>query len=86
MYLVTMFHRSTTISIEREALCLLANLCDGDARSALNSLQMVLDVAKGSTGGQQADASKVLRSSVITIDQIRDSLQRSHISYDKSGE
>eukprot|EP00057_Strongylocentrotus_purpuratus_P018498 XP_011672972.1 PREDICTED: ATPase WRNIP1-like [Strongylocentrotus purpuratus] len=77
---------STTISIEREALCLLANLCDGDARSALNSLQMVLDVAKGSTGGQQADASKVLRSSVITIDQIRDSLQRSHISYDKSGE
>ncbi|XP_041453903.1 ATPase WRNIP1-like [Lytechinus variegatus] len=74
-----------TFSIERQALCLLANLCDGDARSALNSLQMVLDVAKGSSG-QLGAASKVQRSNVITVDQIKDSLQRSHISYDKSGE
>lgn len=84
--------QGNSTSIEREALALLANICNGDARSALNTLQMVLDVAKGPSSldlkqqQQQGAANKVQRSMVITAEQIKDSLQRSHITYDKSGE
>ncbi|XP_071490510.1 ATPase WRNIP1-like [Diadema antillarum] len=70
--------------IERSALFLLANLCDGDARSALNSLQRVLDAVKGS--GQQLALSKGETTHLITADMIKDSLQRSHIAYDRAGE
>ena len=72
-------------SIERPALFYLANLCDGDARSALNSLEMVLDVAKDVSSSKEDGAPKVLKSHVITSEHIKDSMQRSHITYDKAG-
>ena len=58
----------------------LANLCDGDARGALNSLEIAyqtkLNISKSEEQG----------SCTITVDNIKESFQRSHVSYDKNGE
>ncbi|KAH3778703.1 ATPase WRNIP1-like [Dreissena polymorpha] len=67
--------------IEKPALEFLANVSDGDARAALNGLQSVVQ--------SQIAASKSSHEAavmVVTVNHIKDGLQRSHIAYDKTGE
>ncbi|XP_061179713.1 ATPase WRNIP1-like [Saccostrea echinata] len=62
--------------IEKDAIKSLANLCDGDARCALNSLQMAIQSQQTEQGGMV----------VVTVDDIREVLQRAHVLYDRAGD
>lgn len=54
----------------------LAGMADGDARHALNALELAAKSTKGEKG----------KKPVVTIATIEDALQRSHLLYDKNGE
>ncbi|KAI9206410.1 uncharacterized protein BJ171DRAFT_422078 [Polychytrium aggregatum] len=61
---------------EENAIGYLSILSDGDARSALNSLEMVVDSAIGYKQNRV----------VVTLDQVKQILQKTHMLYDKDGE
>lgn len=63
------------IKIAKDTLNFLARLANGDARSALNALELAVKTAK--TEGENI---------VIDKDLIKESLQKSHLLYDKKGE
>ena len=69
-----------SLRLEAEALAHLVNIADGDARVALNALEMAAIAAEfesdGAGGGVQS----------ITIDAIADALQRPTPQYDKAGD
>ncbi|CAJ1072387.1 ATPase WRNIP1 [Xyrichtys novacula] len=73
------------IFIEQKALDTIAHLCDGDARTGLNSLQLAvqaqLNSAQFNSSGD-GDSQKIL----VKEEHIKEGLQRSHILYDKAGE
>ncbi|XP_074940269.1 ATPase WRNIP1 [Phalacrocorax aristotelis] len=76
------------VCIEEKALNTLAYLCDGDARTGLNGLQLAVQARLGVgkttplniTKGGSADGI------LITEEHIKEGLQRSHILYDRAGE
>ncbi|GAB0183704.1 ATPase WRNIP1 [Grus japonensis] len=75
------------VYIEEKALNTLAYLCDGDARTGLNGLQLAVQarLAAGKTTltitkGGSADGI------LITEEHVKEGLQRSHILYDRAGE
>lgn len=74
-----------TIYIEQKALDTIAYLCDGDARTGLNSLQLAVQAQMKSL---RSDRSTQHRGEeiVVTEEHIKEGLQRSHILYDKAGE
>ncbi len=59
------------IVIDDDAIGMLANFANGDARSALNTLDLAVKTSKGSQ---------------ITTDLIKTALAKSHLHYDKDGE
>uniref|UniRef100_A0A1B6EPV5 AAA+ ATPase domain-containing protein n=1 Tax=Cuerna arida TaxID=1464854 RepID=A0A1B6EPV5_9HEMI len=63
------------LSIDKESIDWLADMCDGDARIALNSLHMALKTCSGQ--------SKPVR---ITLKDIEEGIKRSHLLYDRKGE
>ncbi len=63
------------IELEPEALERLVNLANGDARAALDALEMA--AAAGMAGGQPAR---------ITVEALNDVFQQRHLLYDKGGE
>ncbi|KAK3923833.1 ATPase WRNIP1 [Frankliniella fusca] len=65
-------------SIDRQSVQWLADMCDGDARNALNSLQMALK-AKECAGAPS-------ESNHISLEDIKDGIKRSHLLYDKKGD
>ncbi|XP_072297698.1 ATPase WRNIP1 isoform X2 [Eucyclogobius newberryi] len=73
------------IYIEQQALDTLAYLCDGDARTGLNSLQLAVQAqvslaqSKTLQGGSAVEI-------VVKEAHVKEGLQRSHILYDKAGE
>lgn len=73
-----------TIFIEQKAVDTIAYLCDGDARTALNSLQLAVQAQvsanKADTSGQAAS-----KEILVKEEHIKEGLQRSHILYDKAG-
>ena len=60
-----------SIAIDDDAIGMLANFANGDARSALNTLDLAVKTSKGSP---------------ITTDLIKTALAKSHLHYDKDGE
>ncbi|XP_034559396.1 ATPase WRNIP1 isoform X2 [Notolabrus celidotus] len=73
------------IFIEQKALDTIAHLCDGDARTGLNSLQLAvqaqLNSAQFNSTGHEGS-----QEILVTEEHIKEGLQRSHILYDKAGE
>lgn len=69
---------SPDVYIEEAAVEILAGLVDGDARCALNGLQLAFE---GSLAGQDPH-----KAACISIDVIKEALQRSHVLYDKNGQ
>lgn len=69
------FSSHTGLCFAKGALEALANLCDGDARAALNGLEMA--IAYHDSNQDEA---------VITEQQIASVLQRNHVLYDRNGE
>ncbi|XP_064282397.1 ATPase WRNIP1 [Passer domesticus] len=77
------------VYIEEKALNTLAYLCDGDARTGLNGLQLAVQarVAAGrntplNTTARGGAAHGIL----VTEEHVKEGLQRSHILYDRAGE
>lgn len=72
------------IFIEQKALDTVAYLCDGDARTGLNSLQLAVQAqvsaSQAVTSGQGAS-----QQILVKEQHIKEGLQRSHILYDKAG-
>ncbi|XP_075069084.1 ATPase WRNIP1 [Mixophyes fleayi] len=66
--------------IEAKALTTLAHLCDGDARTGLNGLQLSIQARLGA--GMDPQKYGML----IKEEHIKEGLQRSHILYDRAGE
>jgi putative ATPase len=59
------------VTVEDDAIEMLANFSSGDARSALNTLDLAVKTSKGAA---------------ITSDVIKTALAKSHLQYDKTGE
>lgn len=77
------------VYIEEKALSTLAHLCDGDARTGLNGLQLAVQARLGA--GKQSysypGAKRSPKTGVIIMeDHVKEGLQRSHILYDRAGE
>ncbi|MDE3192517.1 MAG: replication-associated recombination protein A [Chloroflexota bacterium] len=64
-----------TASLEPEARDLLVSVANGDARVALNALELAYDATAPSDGKR-----------VVTADAVRDALQRRTLLYDRAGE
>jgi putative ATPase len=64
------------IHMPKRALKFLAKMADGDARNALNALEMAVQARK------QKDTDTIL----ISFELVKEALQRTHLSYDKDGE
>lgn len=63
--------KNDSVSVEEEALSFLADVADGDARTALNCLQIAMDsCSKGS----------------VTLSDIKSGLKRAHTLYDRKGD
>ena len=63
--------RALSISIDEDAIGFLSNYANGDARAALNLLE---------------NATHLYRTSTLTLDHVRDTLQSKQLRYDKTGE
>ena len=83
------------VVVEDDAMVLLSELCDGDARSALNALQTAVEVAKNRlvSASQPMDSNSSAKTSVTALQQVhvtvadaKESIQRSHLLYDRAGE
>lgn len=73
------------IYIEQQALDTVAYLCDGDARTGLNSLQLAVQAQVSLAQSKALQGSSAVKI-VVKEDHIKEGLQRSHILYDKAGE
>lgn len=71
--------------MQTTALEALARLVDGDARSALNGLQMAVEGSLAIQKHQQTETNGVSTEIHITVDVIKEALQRTHLLYDKTG-
>lgn len=73
------------IYVEQKALDTIAYLCDGDARTGLNSLQLAVQAQvsapRRSCLAQEGSPPEIL----LKEEHIKEGLQRSHILYDKAG-
>ena len=73
---------SSSVRVESAAIARLAFLCDGDARIALNSLETALQAS----GSKVTDKITGVAGRVITVEDIKKGLERSHVQYDRAGE
>lgn len=64
------------IKLQKEAFDLMVRLSDGDARAALNLLEM----------SSQSSTKKSGNSKLVDVETVKAVLQRSHVKYDKKGE
>ncbi|XP_023270329.1 ATPase WRNIP1 [Seriola lalandi dorsalis] len=74
------------IYIEQKALDTIAYLCDGDARTGLNSLQLAVQAQVSLTQPNLLAQSSSPQEILVKEDHVKEGLQRSHILYDKAGE
>ncbi|XP_029446396.1 ATPase WRNIP1 isoform X1 [Rhinatrema bivittatum] len=75
-----------TVYIEEKAISTLAHLCDGDARTGLNGLQLAVQ-ARLATERVTEDTKDASENEILIQEQdVKEGLQRSHILYDRAGE
>jgi len=77
------------IIIEEKAISYLSNFADGDARTALNCLELSYQITKERVAEVKSHNISVeqnnLHVNVITTEDIKQNIKRSHILYDKKG-
>ncbi|XP_077412819.1 ATPase WRNIP1 [Vanacampus margaritifer] len=74
------------VYIEQKALDTIAYLCDGDARTGLNSLQLAVQAQVSLTQSGLTGRDGSTQEILVKEEHIKEGLQRSHILYDKAGE
>jgi len=67
------------IKINTETIEILAGLSGGDARTALNGLELAVSAASGPAGAKNKEIT-------IGIEDVKEALQRTHLVFDKKGE
>lgn len=87
--------------IKPDALDFLANLSDGDARIALNGLQLTVQIKKTQAGEEKsssstlenkqsshsrADSTPEAKLCTVTLQDIKSCLQKTHLLYDRAGD
>ena len=79
---------SKGICIHEDAVDTLSKLCDGDGRSALNGLQLAIQTKQllANETECEKDTSRAGQSLCISVQDIKDSLQRTHLLYDRAGD
>ncbi|XP_061344148.1 uncharacterized protein LOC133290101 isoform X2 [Gastrolobium bilobum] len=65
------------VNVSEDVVDFIANNCDGDARVALNALEIAAVTAENKVGSAAA---------VVTLDDAKEALQCKHLAYDKAGE
>lgn len=70
-------------AIDKKAVIWLAEVCDGDARIALNTLQMTMQTIEEQLGDKN-DGSTSMQ--LISIDHLKEGIKKSHILYDRKGD
>lgn len=73
-------NNNVPLSISEEAVTTLADLCDGDARTALSGLQMAIQAGRVTKPGETEKACH------INVESVKKSLHRSHVLYDRKGD
>jgi len=68
-----------------EALDYLANTADGDARAALNCLEMVM-TRNGLAAAAAAADQEVVSKPVVGVAEVKEAMKRAHVTYDKKGD
>lgn len=74
------------INVSDEVIEFLSQNCDGDARVALNALEISAITAAARLGTSISDNSDSTVLLGVTIDDAKEALQSKHLSYDKNGE
>lgn len=81
------------VKVDEDAIEFLANNCDGDARVALNALEISATTATARVSKKQpeipiesSDTGSPENGANVTIDDVKEALQCKHIAYDKAGE
>ena len=84
------------VLVEPEALTSLAQLCDGDARSALNALQIAVQAKQPNTSSVQlavvtpsvsnTQEQGSSSTAVVTVQDAMECICRTHLLYDNAGE
>ncbi|XP_023644641.1 ATPase WRNIP1 [Capsella rubella] len=67
---------SNSVEVDDSVIEFLANNCDGDARVALNALEISATMATARAGS----------GAVVSVDDAKEALQCKHLAYDKAGE
>ena len=82
-------NEQSIITMEEKAISYLSNFADGDARTALNCLEISYQITKERINElKTCKASKEVgfNANILTIEDIKQSIKRSHVSYDKKGD
>ncbi|XP_023757442.1 uncharacterized protein LOC111905943 [Lactuca sativa] len=74
------------INVNDEVIEFLSQHCDGDARVALNALEISAITAASRLGSTTSDNSDSAALLGVTIEDAKEALQSKHLSYDKNGE
>ena len=82
-------NEQSIITMEEKAISYLSNFADGDARTALNCLELSYQITKERVAEVKSHNISVeqnnLHVNVITTEDIKQNIKRSHILYDKKG-
>eukprot|EP00698_Gefionella_okellyi_P000074 TRINITY_DN1005_c0_g1_i1.p1 TRINITY_DN1005_c0_g1~~TRINITY_DN1005_c0_g1_i1.p1 ORF type:complete len:557 (+),score=109.52 TRINITY_DN1005_c0_g1_i1:35-1672(+) len=80
-------------SMDDDCVTALANVADGDARVALNALEMAVNAATVATTSDSSDSASAAAAAAavagrvqVSAQHIESALQRTHLLYDKSGD
>lgn len=65
------------VALEEEVIDFLANICNGDARIALNALELAINT------NHETNSDKKMK---VTIPAIKEALQKTHLLYDRAGD
>lgn len=75
------------VEVNDEAIEFLSANCDGDARVALNALEISATTAVARVGSIKGNSSEDASvSAIVTVDDAKEALQSKHLAYDKAGE
>lgn len=76
----------TKIEMQIETKQLLAELAGGDARTALNGLELAVKSKISAKGGSALGGKNLKSKIIVTNDDVKEALQRTHLVFDKKGE
>ncbi|MBA0553444.1 hypothetical protein Golob_012627, partial [Gossypium lobatum] len=71
------------VDVKDDAIEFLSMNCDGDARVALNALEIAATTAAARVADNQLEQND---EAVVTVDDVKEALQCKHLAYDKAGE